>query len=63
MISWREGTNEPLSGRLAAMRVRYVGNNAGKATTTAVVAYQVAGRSDLAGQVHLINAARGHTAQ
>jgi SRSO17 transposase len=30
-ISWREGTNEPLSGRFAALRVRHGGANAGKA--------------------------------
>lgn len=30
-ISWREGTNEPLSGRFAAVRVRHAGGNAGKA--------------------------------
>ena len=30
-ISWREGTNEPLSGRFAALRVRHAGGNAGKA--------------------------------
>ena len=31
MISWREGTNEVLSGRFAAVRVRYAGGNIGKA--------------------------------
>ena len=31
MISWREGTNETLSGRFAAVRVRHAGGNAGKA--------------------------------
>jgi len=30
-ISWREGTNEPLTGRFAALRVRHAGGNAGKA--------------------------------
>jgi len=30
-ISWREGTNAPLSGRFAAVRVRHAGGNAGKA--------------------------------
>ncbi len=30
-ISWHEGTNEPLSGRFAALRVRHPGGNAGKA--------------------------------
>ena len=30
-ISWREGTNEPLSGRFAAVGVRHAGGNAGKA--------------------------------
>jgi SRSO17 transposase len=30
-ISWREGTNEPLSGRFAAVRVRHAGGNLGKA--------------------------------
>ena len=30
-ISWREGTNEPLNGRFAALRVRHAGGNAGKA--------------------------------
>ena len=30
-ISWREGTNEPLSGRFAALRVRHAGGNAGRA--------------------------------
>jgi len=30
-ISWREGTNELLSGRFAALRVRHAGGNAGKA--------------------------------
>ena len=30
-ISWREGTNEVLSGRFAAVRVRYAGGNIGKA--------------------------------
>jgi SRSO17 transposase len=30
-ISWRDGTNEPLSGRFAAVRVRHAGGNAGKA--------------------------------
>jgi SRSO17 transposase len=30
-ISWREGTNEVLSGRFAALRVRHAGGNAGKA--------------------------------
>lgn len=31
MISWREGTNETLSDRFAAVRVRHAGGNAGKA--------------------------------
>ena len=30
-IGWREGTNEQLSGRFAALRVRHAGGNAGKA--------------------------------
>ena len=30
-ISWREGANEPLCGRFAAVRVRHAGGNAGKA--------------------------------
>jgi len=30
-ITWREGTNEPLSGRFAALFVRHAGGNAGKA--------------------------------
>jgi SRSO17 transposase len=30
-ISWREGTNETLSGRFAALRVRHAGGNIGKA--------------------------------
>ena len=30
-ITWREGTNAPLSGRFAAVRVRHAGGNAGKA--------------------------------
>ena len=30
-ISWREGTNEPLAGRFAALRVRCAGGNVGKA--------------------------------
>lgn len=30
-ISWRQGTNEPLSDRFAAVRVRHAGGNAGKA--------------------------------
>lgn len=30
-ITWREGTNAPLSGRFAAVRVRPAGGNAGKA--------------------------------
>ncbi len=30
-ITWREGTNEPLSGRFAALRVRHAGGNVGKA--------------------------------
>lgn len=30
-ISWREGTNAPLTGRFAAVRVRHAGGNAGKA--------------------------------
>jgi len=30
-ISWRDGTNEPLRGRFAAVRVRHAGGNAGKA--------------------------------
>ena len=30
-ISWREGTNETLSGRFAALRVRHAGGNAGRA--------------------------------
>jgi SRSO17 transposase len=30
-ISWREGTNETLSGRFAAQRVRHAGGNAGRA--------------------------------
>lgn len=31
MISWRQGTNEILSGRFAAVRVRHAGGNMGKA--------------------------------
>jgi SRSO17 transposase len=31
MITWREGTNGPLSGRFAAVRVRHAGGNVGKA--------------------------------
>ncbi len=31
VISWREGTNEALSGRFAALRVRHAGGNAGRA--------------------------------
>jgi SRSO17 transposase len=30
-ISWREGTNETLTGRFAAVRVRHAGGNTGKA--------------------------------
>jgi SRSO17 transposase len=30
-ISWREGTNDTLSGRFAALRVRHAGGNAGRA--------------------------------
>ena len=30
-ISWREGTNETLSGRFAAVRIRHAGGNIGKA--------------------------------
>lgn len=30
-ISWRQGTNERLSGRFAALRVRHAGGNAGRA--------------------------------
>jgi SRSO17 transposase len=30
-ISWREGSNEPLSGRFAAVRVRHAGGNLGRA--------------------------------
>jgi SRSO17 transposase len=30
-ISWREGTNEPLVGRFAALRVRHAGGNVGRA--------------------------------
>ena len=30
-ISWREGTNETLSGRFAAVRVRHAGGNVGRA--------------------------------
>lgn len=30
-ISWREGTNERLTGRFAALRVRCAGGNIGKA--------------------------------
>ena len=30
-ISWREGTNDTLSGRFAAVRVRHAGGNAGRA--------------------------------
>ena len=30
-IRWREGTNDPLSGRFAAVRVRHAGGNVGKA--------------------------------
>jgi len=35
-ITWREGTNEPLSGRFAALRVRHAGGNAGKARLRAL---------------------------
>jgi len=31
IISWREGTNQTLSGRFAAVRVRHAGGNSGKA--------------------------------
>ena len=31
MISWREGSNDTLSGRFAAARVRHAGGNAGRA--------------------------------
>jgi SRSO17 transposase len=31
MISWREGSNDTLSGRFAAVRVRHAGGNSGKA--------------------------------
>lgn len=30
-VAWREGTNAPLSGRFAAVRVRHAGGNVGKA--------------------------------
>jgi SRSO17 transposase len=30
-LSWREGTNQPLSGRFAAVRVRHAGGNLGRA--------------------------------
>jgi len=30
-VTWREGTNTPLSGRFAAVRVRHAGGNVGKA--------------------------------
>jgi SRSO17 transposase len=30
-VTWREGTNAPLSGRFAALRVRHAGGNVGKA--------------------------------
>lgn len=30
-VTWREGSNAPLSGRFAALRVRHAGGNAGKA--------------------------------
>jgi SRSO17 transposase len=30
-ITWRQGTNEPLSGRFAALRIGHAGGNAGKA--------------------------------
>jgi SRSO17 transposase len=30
-VTWRDGTNAPLSGRFAALRVRHAGGNAGKA--------------------------------
>jgi SRSO17 transposase len=30
-ITWREGSNAPLSGRFAALRIRHAGGNAGKA--------------------------------
>jgi SRSO17 transposase len=30
-ISWRDGTNAPLKGRFAALRVRHAGGNAGRA--------------------------------
>jgi SRSO17 transposase len=31
MISWREGSNDALSGRFAALRVRHAGGNSGRA--------------------------------
>jgi SRSO17 transposase len=31
VVTWREGSNEPLSGRFAALRVRHAGGNAGRA--------------------------------
>lgn len=31
VVTWREGTNEALSGRFAALRVRHAGGNAGRA--------------------------------
>jgi hypothetical protein len=30
-VSWREGSNEPLSGRFAGVRVRHAGGNRGRA--------------------------------
>lgn len=30
-VSWREGSNQPLSGRFAAVRVRHAGGNSGRA--------------------------------
>ena len=34
-VGWREGTNEQLSGRFAALRVRHAGGNAGKVRISA----------------------------
>jgi SRSO17 transposase len=31
VVTWREGSNEPLSGRFAALRIRHAGGNAGRA--------------------------------
>ena len=61
-ISWREGTNAPLTGRFAAVRVRHAGGNAGKARLRPqewlLIEWPGAGR---ASQIHPVNAAREHS--